>query len=745
MKKNTLRIALLLFALFIQYGTFAKTVSETSAKTIGCNYLISMGVSGVKSPADLTPSYTAQSQGGSSMVADFYVFNIASSEGFVMVSADDKVIPVLAYSATSSFDITKIAPAAAAWIDWYKNQIAYVIANDLAPKAGTAEKWSRLSAAEPVKTAAKTTAVAPLLTTLWDQEPYFNAQCPGSGSTKAVTGCVATAMAQVMKFWNWPSAGCGMHSYVDDTYGPLSANFGNTAYQWTSMPNTISGSNAAIATLMYHCGVSVNMHYGTGASGGSGSWPVNYYSNFINCSEYAFKTYFHYKPTIKGMIRFGDYYGSTVLLDSFTTSGWITLLKTELNAGRPFIYTGNDGTSGGHAWVCDGWQAADNFMHFNWGWSGYGPNGYYSVDMVAPPSLGTGGSGGNFNFLQTALIGIQPDTYPAYTGNVKMKSFINFATSMPLKYNAPFSFKTKILNSNTAAFSGDICAQVYDADNNLAGTIQTYTATTIPAGDSTALLTFSTTGMSSLVSKTYNVRMMYRSTGATTWSPVANNGSYINYGMIDVKNDTGLVLYDTLKVTTGLPMHTGSAVTVRTKIANSGMADFGGSVKAKLVNVTTGVEYPITTSSGAFIIASTGNTFDLNISALTAPVGTYALEISHQYNGAGSFYTTGSRNYPNPVLVKVAAATDIAATSVIADEVFVYPNPASDKFNVLFNNHNVSGVMMTDMAGKIVYKAAVDEGVTGMQIPVAGFVPGIYVVQFITDKGAISKQVSIAK
>ena len=154
-------------------------------------------------------------------------------------------------------------------------------------------------------------------------------------------------MAQIMKFWNYPETGSGFHSYNHPAYGTLSANFGSTTYQWSLMPNVVSSSNSAVATLMYHCGVSVNMVYDIAAKGGSSAQTLDVAA--------ALKTYFGYSSTVEGKYR-----------KDYTDAQWIDLLKTELNAGRPVQYAGT-GSSGGHSFVCDGYNSND-FFHMNWGW-----------------------------------------------------------------------------------------------------------------------------------------------------------------------------------------------------------------------------------------------------------------------------------------------------------------------------------------------------------------------------------------
>lgn len=743
MKPRFTRFSALLLA-FASLTSYGKTVDENTARTTGCNYLMQRNVQGVQSPTDLELSYTATSQIAGKTVADYYVFNIVGGNGFVLVTADDNVMPVLAYSAEQSFNYNRIAPAAAYWVDNYKRLIAYVIENHLNAQEGVSEQWQSLKSFTKQNVAAKTTSVTPLLTTKWDQAPYYNQYCPGgSGSSKCVTGCGATAMAQIMKFHNWPVVGMGMHSFYHPSYGNLSANFGTTTYQWSSMPNSITSNNPAVGTLMYHCGVSVNMDYGTASAGGSSSYVGFAASKYVNNAEYALKTYFKYKPTVKTLYRNGDQVGYTPAYTSYTTTAWIAALQAELNAGRPILYTGQ-GAGGGHAWVCDGFQSSDNKMHFNWGWGGSGPDGYYSVDNVAPPSLGTGGGGGNFNDDQTATINIEPDTYPTYTDNIKMKNPVNFSTSLPVAYNGAITFKTKFMNGRTTAFAGDFCAQLFDATtNNYVTTLQTITGQSIAAGDSSAQLTFSATGVKRLVSAAYTLKLMYRNTGVTAWSPVGNNGTIYNYAMVDVKNDTSLRMYGPTTVTSGLPIAIGGPLNLSMKVYNASTTAFSGSMRLQLTNVSTGTAYVITTEPGVNIpsyMPVVGGFAATN----TAPAGWYALEVQHQFNSTGTFYSTGSKDYPNPILVNVGVV-DVAEIESMKHQVLVFPNPAKDMVTVMFNDNNVSRVIISDISGRVIENLPADPNASSMQIPVSNYAAGTYIAQFVTDKETITQKISITK
>ena len=216
--------------------------------------------------------------------------------------------------------------------------------------------------------------------------------CPSGPGGQTLTGCVATAMGQVMKYWNWPDTGVGEHSYIENEYGLLSANFGATTYDWEHMPNSLTSSSnstevEAVATLLYHCGVAVNMDYGTYAQGGSGALHEAAGNLTVPCAENALRNYFKYSPALWNIVRF-----------DFTDDEWATLLKNEIDHLRPILYTGNDpSTYVGHEFICDGYDTT-GFFHFNWGWSG-DANGFFSL-----------GNLNSFDSHQNALIGIEPDT-----------------------------------------------------------------------------------------------------------------------------------------------------------------------------------------------------------------------------------------------------------------------------------------------------------------------------------------------
>ncbi|HWB63482.1 MAG TPA: C10 family peptidase [Chitinophagales bacterium] len=381
---------LFLFILFVSSGAglFANKVTVETAQTVAVNFF-KLNAPGVSEHTTLTPvlKYTRTEADNT---VDYYVFDMQPQTGFVIVAADDIAQPVIGYSTESNFrpDVTKTGLVI--WMNHAAERIYKAIQLQVPATARISNLWNAYRQGRNPGIE-KSGAVAPLIKTRWDQAPYYNALCPynSSDNQRCVTGCVATAMAQIMKFWSFPLHGTGSYSYNASGYGTQSADFEGATYLWSQMPLQLTGGNTAVATLMYHCGVSVAMDYGDENQGGSGAAVQVSESWGGQSAEKAFKTYFNYDPhTLRGVYE-----------SNYDSSGWLTLLESELDAGRPIQYEGYDRTAGGHSWVCDGYDA-NNLVHMNWGWSG-ASDGYFAVSSLT-------GGGYNFNLSEGALIGIQP-------------------------------------------------------------------------------------------------------------------------------------------------------------------------------------------------------------------------------------------------------------------------------------------------------------------------------------------------
>lgn len=316
--------------------------------------------------------------------------------GYVLVAADDAVRPILGYSATSNFDPNNMPPALQEWLQGYQQEIAMLREQKATAYPDGAAEWYALENNITPKEVF-TDTVAPLLTTYWDQTYPYSYYCPQG----TVTGCAATAQAQVMNYWQYPAFGKGSHSYYHYTYGEQQADFGHTLYDWANMPsqadyNSSTEEVEAVATLMYHCGVSLDMVYGTIAEGGSSALGLVGYPGYTSIDN-ALQDYFFYSSD---MVVIHKMFG-------FTNTAWRDSLIADLRRHIPIVYTGS-AAQGGHGFVCDGFDSR-GYLHFNFGWSGIG-DGFYPVDSISP---GVGGAGGNvtytFNMNNAALLHLTPD------------------------------------------------------------------------------------------------------------------------------------------------------------------------------------------------------------------------------------------------------------------------------------------------------------------------------------------------
>lgn len=642
-----------LFLISIGMNLQAKPVDLQTAEMVALNFIrLNTNSPTLKANNHLILVHTESSKAGqviSTQVGPnyYYVFN-AGSNGFIIVSADDRVIPVPAYSEESTFDYSKLPPQVAKWLESYKSQIRDAIELDIKASSETEEAWVNLINGLSAGSTAKRGSVSPLVTAKWNQTGYYNTSCPydATYSQRTVTGCVATAMAQVMKYWNYPAKGTGSHSYNHTQYGTLSANFGATTYNWGSMPNSVTSSNSAVATLMYHVGVSVDMNYNVGSKGGSGAFVVSAASPKTHCTEYALKTYFGYKTTLKGILR-----------SNYTTSSWLSTIKAELDASRPVIYAGF-GNGGGHCFVADGYDNND-YIHFNWGWGG-AYDGYFSINSLNPGGVGTGGGTGGYNNGHQAVIGIQPESGGGTGGSLDLRLYDDVVVNPdPVPYNGSFTVTTNMANygtSSTQNFSGELTAAVFNSDNAFIGYVETKTGMTLSFNSYYVNpLVFSSSGMSSLTPGTYKVGIYYKKTGASNWTSLSD-GNYENFITFEVAGNTTntMKLYAPIKTTPSILVQN-ETFTVTFDVANYANTDFNGDISVDIHNsdgkwikeldVKTGLNLPTMTH---FV---NGLTYTIT-GGLDLEPGTYQFFVWDKPNG-GNWKVMGSGNYANPITIQL--------------------------------------------------------------------------------------------
>ena len=308
-----------------------------------------------------------------------YIFNSESS--YVVISGDKRVPPVLAFSDHQLYNTEDVIPPVKMWLDNYQQQLSQFkqqpVVQDMHPG------WRHLADGSP--SVKGTSEVLPLMKSHWGQGTFYSYYCPrdyAGENNHVVTGCVATAMAQLIYYYRFPDTGIGSYSYTDSTYGVQSADYGNTTYDFSAMCDDPTSVNLAISTLMYHCGVGVDMVYGPDGSG-----------MYNHSAAKVLRTYFKFSPETQYVFR-----------DS-TNLDWDSLIVSHLHRNMPLYYAGwSNPNINGHGFICDGYKMVNSnyYYHFNFGWDG-SADGYFYTNAL---NL----SGTNFNLAQELIVNAYPDT-----------------------------------------------------------------------------------------------------------------------------------------------------------------------------------------------------------------------------------------------------------------------------------------------------------------------------------------------
>ncbi len=593
------------------------------------------------------------------LFSGFYIFNAVNGNGFVIVSANDNAIPILGYSMDNSFQIENMPRNLKDWLNGYEQQIQNTYLFRCSDE--TRKEWGRLLAGEqlPIKSI---TNVTPLLSTHWDQIWPYNLSCPYDydADDNTYTGCVATAMAQVLKYWEYPQIGVGSHTYTDPIYGTQSVNF-ETGIAWNEMLNDYSTSSSytlmqasAISSLMYMCGVSVDMNYGTDASG------IPFFIDNIGlglpCPETALKTYFNYSDNLTGISK-----------SDYTYEQWISILKNELDSNRVILYTGHDANNtAGHAFVCDGYSN-NNLFHFNWGWSGQ-DDGYFSISALAPGSGGTGSGYGNYSYGQQAIIHISPANqtiHPNY--DLTMHGTLATSdTSYLFGPNHPIAISCAVANTGNANFNGYLVAIVSDIDGNVVAEIPSNYTTITP--NHYVNKSFTVQGGLPIGPGVYYVFITSTTNlnDPATSRIVKDNINNINFASFTVHYSADIETYSDFYLSEE-PIYSGHSLTVNVSPANATTYPYYGAVSVALFSLT-----------GSYIQTIQDTIFSSPIPAMSyapdgidftgvvsVPSGDYLLALRYKPQGSSYWIYAGSTYYQNPVRITIldAPMADIYETN----------------------------------------------------------------------------------
>ena len=509
---NARYLAVLLGFLLIATCVQARTISGSEARQLAVEFFARKGM-----PCEVTQvQSTARHAPGMSVstVSPLYVFNADNRVrgGYVIVAGDDRAMPVLGYSDSGAFDPSNVPPAMQEWLDFLACEIETLPTAESSTVSNAPNKAARAS-------------VAPMLTSLWDQSAPYNIKLPNtSNGSQAVTGCVATAMAQIMYYHKWPAKPSQtIPAYTTSSQSIYMSALSPVSFAWSSMKDTYMGSETgtaanAVATLMLYCDQALQMDFKNGVSSSSTSKVAS-----------ALSTYFNYAPSAR-------YYSR----ENYTTEAWENLIYNELQAKRPVAYGGSNYSGSGHSFVCDGYDGTTGMFHFNWGWSG-SSNGYYSLSALKPQFQGIGSSSGTEGYIrwQGISVGLMPDngsgTAPtAMTITSLTLSTVNYTRASKsqsftgVTWTSRFSNQTGTTNSfygTWALYNADGTKFVkYIHDFSVSGTYSGYSDLQHNwGGERTYKFTFD----SSIANGTYRLYPISRLQNGTTWTLC--NGYAVNY------------------------------------------------------------------------------------------------------------------------------------------------------------------------------------------------------------------------
>ena len=753
--KKTLSIMLML-ALFVGQ-LIASPVDVNTARQLGLKYVQG---NATKQVAELNLAYTQTTERGANAL---YVFNFDG--GYIIVAADDVAQPILAYGEEGNFDADNIADGLAYYLRFYARQIEYAVDNHMTAAPDVAEQWEQLSRSGAIKGERATYGdVAPLISTNWNQDNPFNAYCPqgqGGPGGRAYAGCVATAMSMVMKKWDWPDHGQGSHSYTPSGYPMQSADFENTYYEWSNMPNNVNNSNyQAVALLMYHCGVAVDMQYGPG---GSGAYSVDVPDALVN--------YFRYTDHVYRLER-----------DLYTKLEWEEMLIANLREGFPLYYSGAD-TDGGHAFVCCGYRESDRKFYFNWGWSGFN-NNYFAIDALNTYS-------GNFNLNQGAIFDMIPDY--VYNALIPAASDLNVTSdnAHSKKGIVTWTNPTTTLDGTTLKTIDHVVLmrndqQIFSQANLTPGEAMSF-EDNVPNYDCyTYTLYFMSNGAKGRLA---DFRYQYGPT--CTWKVVGQTTNFQgwNGGKIQVKNSFGTILQEvTLTSSTPLsqqiampegnvtfswvaPSSPVTSVTINIKdSSNSSVYSYSGNSNQIPATLYTGNNdcagcQPPTGLTGEYRWTSEGfgTQLEWNYDGEPQSFKVYRSEDGVNYEvvatvdkslreyfdlvDAGDYYyqVTAFRSYCESTPAWVDDETDyihVEVTSVSENgdaSLSVYPNPANALMSV--EAEGLQQVTICNVMGQVVKTQRCTED--GVVVNTADLASGIYTISVKTSQGTMTKRFSV--
>ena len=676
---NKIFTLLLTVSLAMACGTaWAETISDSQARSIAENFMASHKMQSTN--LQLVKKQRKFNAPATSTKAAYYVFN-AERNGYVIVAGDDRAPAVLGYSDKGSFNAQDVPEALQELLESYAEQI---------------EALDQGNMAAPQLTAGP--AISPLLTCTWSQKGPYNHLLPFINGSRAVAGCVATALAQVMYYWKWPAQPTmTIPEYTTSSLGIVMPALEPVAFNWDAMQDgyltsdTLSVEGLAAATLTQYAAQAAEMDFKDGTSGAT-----------TTRSPFFLSTYFGYKASAHSLYR-----------SNYTAQEWADIIYNELAAGRPVIYSGSKKT-GGHAFICDGYNG-EGLYHFNWGWNGQS-NGYFLLNVLNPDLQGTGSASGVYGYIlsQAAVVGIEPGEGENIFAMTVSDVALNSASTT--REGTNFDFRATITGRFRNYTSQVIAARfgwgLFDENNNFMERLYSSYTTGVKPGNYFTLTEKVVSFGEGMTSGTYRILPMCSEYGLDNWRPCV--GADKNYFEVTINGNECTITgygsaaerdYTVNDITMEGMMHNGRPIDINMNITNNG--DSYNNLLYMFANNTF--------VAAAYVSISKGETADIPFRFMPTAAGDYTLTWSWNDDGSAPIATRTITVNPMPEAslsgtLKVLNVTD--ATNKIV---------TSDKFSVeLTVTNNGTETYNEDLSFKLYKHTTGNSGtsVQGMSMPI---------------------------
>lgn len=481
------RISLFIFFLMAAVVMNAANIDKVAASRVARTFASEKGLMMNLQQEPIVYSTTAGTMDAASAPV-FYAFNAADEKGFVLVAAQDCEDNVLGYCTSGTFSADNLPSNMRFWIEGMSREMV------VAAETGQLTTFNN---------AIPKAAIEPLCTSTWNQDAPYNNYCPVYSGQRCPTGCLATALAQVMYYHKWPTGQVNsIPGYRTDTKRINRPDLPATTFDWTSMRDNYRSTDTdgdAVAELMNYVGQAVFMDYTPEGSGASEYIIPN-----------AISEYFGYPKSAKRLAR-----------SLYTISQWEDIVYNEIACNRPVLYCGYTPNWEGHAFVCDGYDG-NGMFHINWGWGGYG-DGYFRLAVLNPyntSSSGAASTDDGFSEGQVIVAGIQPAAGAEIAQPWPLSSLSYANTSITAKIQA------------IAGGSHQVALVTIDDNGNMTPVMNPVTRTFYT--NSTSSVTFN---ISSLAAGDYDLYVAVRANGTEEWTKV---GGVTQYAEVHVSAAGGI-------------------------------------------------------------------------------------------------------------------------------------------------------------------------------------------------------------